>query len=69
MNKPTDTHWLHNDEGDVICQYHGDPQRRTIAVPTNDFPLSAWQVASLMNSAFESGVRAKTAQIKMELGL
>ena len=28
--KPTDTHWVVNDEDDVICVFHGDQHRRTI---------------------------------------
>lgn len=30
--KPTDTCWEVNNEGDVICVFHGDQHRRTIAV-------------------------------------
>ena len=67
--KPTDTRWYANDDGEIVQQYHGDPHRRTIAVKANDFPLSAWQVALLMNGAFESGVKAKAQQIREELGL
>ena len=66
---PTDTRWEVNDEGEVICVFHGDQHRRTIAVRANDFPLQAYKVASLMNDAFSSGVRAKAQQIRMELGL
>jgi hypothetical protein len=67
--KPTDTYWEVNNEGEVICVFHGDQYRRTIAVWKEDFPLSAWKVADLMNEAFKSGVTAKTQQIRRELGL
>ena len=67
--KPTDTYWEVNEEGDVICVFHGDQHRRTIAVRKEDFPLPAWKVASLMNEAFDSGVKAKAQQIRRELGL
>lgn len=67
--KPTDTRWEVNDDGDVICVYRGDPNRRTYAVRKEDFPLPAWKVAHLMNDAFASGIRAKTEQIRTELAL
>ena len=67
--KPTDRRWYANDDGEIIQQYHGDPRRETIAVRANDFPMSAWQVALLMNAAFEAGVRAKSQQIRDEIGL
>ena len=67
--KPTDTYWEVNKEGEIVCVYHGDQQRRTIAVRSTNFPMSPYQVASLMNNSFESGVRAKTEQIRRELGL
>jgi cytolysin (calcineurin-like family phosphatase) len=67
--KPTDTWWEENEEGDVICVFHGDQHRRTIAVRKEDFPLPAWKVADLMNEAFRSGVTAKAQQIRRELGL
>ena len=67
--KPTDTYWEVNNEGEVICVFHGDQHRRTIAVWKEDFPLPAWKVADLMNEAFKSGVTAKTQQIRRELGL
>jgi len=67
--KPTDTWWEVNDEGDLICVFHGDQHRRTVAVSKKDFPLQAYKVASLMNDAFDSGVRAKMQQIRTELGL
>ncbi len=67
--KPTDTRWEANGEGEVICVYHGDQHRRTIAVRLNDFPLTPWKVANLMNDAFASGVKAKGEQIRVGLGL
>lgn len=67
--KPTNTHWVVNDEDDVICVFHGDQHRRTIAVRSADFPLSAYRVARLMNDAFDSGSKAKAQQIRMEIGL
>jgi len=67
--KPTDTWWEVNDEGDLICVFHGDQHRRTVAVSKKDFPLQAYKVASLINEAFNSGVLVKTQQIRMELGL
>ena len=67
--KPTDTYWEVNNEGEVICVFHGDQYRRTIAVWKEDLPLPAWKVADLMNEAFKSGVTAKTQQIRRELGL
>ena len=69
MNKPTDTRWEANDEGEVICVFHGDHQRRTIAVRDFDFPMAPWKVAQLMNDAFASGVKAKAQQIRGELGI
>ena len=67
--KPTDTRWEANEEGEVICVFHGDAHRRTIAVRDYDFPIQPWKVAQLMNDAFASGVKAKAQQIRDELGI
>jgi hypothetical protein len=67
--KPTDTRWVVNEDGDIICVFHGDQHRRTIAVRSSDFPLTAYSVAILMNDAFDSGSKAKAQQIRMEIGL
>lgn len=67
--KATDTRWEVNVEGEVICVYQGDQHRRTIAVRDTDFPMRPWQIANLMNDAFASGIKAKTEDIRRELGL
>ena len=67
--KPTDTYWTVNEINEVICVYEGDQNRRTIAARSTEFPMSAHHVAMMMNNSFELGVKAKTAQIKQELGL
>ena len=65
--KPSDTRWEVNAKGDVICVFHGDQERRIVAVCSTDFPMRPWQVANLMNGAFESGMKAKVQQIRDEL--
>lgn len=66
--KPTDTRWEADEGGEVNCVFRGDQCRRTIAVSANDFPLTPWRVAGLMNAAFALGVRAKGEQVRKELG-
>ncbi len=61
--KPTDTYWEVNNEGEVICVFHGDQYRRTIAVWKEDFPLSAWKVAELANIA---GKMIGSAKVQVE---
>lgn len=67
--KPTDTYWTVNEINEVICVYKGDQNRRTIEARATEFPMSAHHVSMMMNNSFELGVKAKTAQIKQELGL
>ena len=63
------TRWEVNKDGDLIGVASGDPAWTTIARPSDEFPMSAERVASLMNYAFKIGADAKQSEMKSVLGL
>jgi hypothetical protein len=65
----TKTYWTVNGDGDLIHVGSSDPAWRTVTKHATDFPLSPDQVASLMNHAFEMGMKAKVKHIREVLSI
>ena len=62
------TYWFEQ-EGMLCCQHHGDRGMTNVTKREHEFPMSARDVAVLMNKAFEYGAEAKAAQIRNALGI
>lgn len=69
MERVTDTYWIVDEHGSVICINHGDGQCKSMTVRKEEFPLPPWRVAFLINEAFKFDIKAKEQQIREELGL
>jgi len=63
------THFLANDEGDIMCCWDGDLSRTNIIQFVNDRPYTPEEVARLMNKAFKIGMDAKAQDVKNVLGI
>jgi hypothetical protein len=56
--------------GHLICQWHADPARaQIIATPSEDGTYGSWQVARLLQEAYENGRRHSKEEIRQALGI
>lgn len=63
------TVWRVGKEGDLLCAHSGRAEWTSISLSECHFPLSAADVAGLMNTAFAMGAEAKSAEIRVVLNL
>ena len=59
--------WDVNDNGDLVNV--SDSTFRTVVTHADSFPMSASNVAALMQAAFERGMSEKAQQIRDALGV
>lgn len=67
---PTETHWIENGDGEVICVWHGDQVRRTRAIDPKDLKdMDPWRLAHMLTDAFKLGMDAKAHELRLALNL
>ena len=63
------TVWNVGRQGELLCAHSGRTEWTSVSLSECHFPLSAADVAALMNTAFAMGAEAKSAEIRVVLNL
>lgn len=63
------THFLTNKDGDIMCCWDGDVARMNIIEFNSGRPYTPEDVTRMMNKAFRIGMDAKAGEVKNVLGI
>lgn len=65
----TETYFVTNADGDIMCSWDGDPHRTNIIEFKREQPYSPADVVRMMNKAYRIGKDDKAAQFRNVLGI